>query len=130
MKMQWGVFQNLYDRLKQNNIHKHTKIRILFSTKDGRRGAKECTFKGLLTLLWDIYENTDFVAIAIFIIKDKKAQPIFKYTISNNNVETKPPENGNQIIKKWKDVSPKAKQIYMDMAVLKMQEEMDERFNI
>lgn len=125
--MKWETFKDLYNKLSEKeDIGPHTKIRILYSTQDNKRNIKECNFSGLLPILWRLFDQEIFAAIAIFIIKDKTATPVFKYMINNKSQSIHPPEIGNNIILTWKNKPKRARQILTNMLAHKIFEEMYE----
>lgn len=125
--MKWEIFQNLHKSLKEEEMDPKTKLRILYSTPQGRRNTVECTFKTMLQKLWELYEVEDFVAIAIFTIKGKQATAIFKHTIPTmHTLSNRPPTNGNHIVFNWNKKQKRAKALLSKMTAMKIEEELHE----
>jgi hypothetical protein len=124
------MFQKLHTSLTKRNVEKNTKIRILYSTPEGKRNIKECIFDGLLPNLWNLYDTEEMIAIAIFIIKDKTAQPIFKYVINNQKNLIRPKNIGHDTILKWKSKSKQTQKILTKMLEMKIYEELIYEFHI
>lgn len=124
--MKWDIFQKFHDSLTKKKVDPHTRMRILYSTINGKKDIKECTFEGLQKVFWNIYDNEKFAAVAIFIIQNKSAQPVFRY-ILEDDYETRPQSNGFNIVKDWNKKPKRMRSVLIKMLVNKIEMEINER---
>jgi hypothetical protein len=106
-------------------MDKHNPIKIMYADKNGKRWSKDCTIKGLKAVLFELWDEQDFVALVICDTKNNETRPIFKYT-PNTQAELIPADNGNNVVRDWtKD--DKGNKLFIDMLVLKIKEFADDK---
>lgn len=122
--MRWETFETLCNRLSAK-MDKHNPIKIMYADKNGKRWSKDCTIKGLKAVLFELWDEQDFVALVICDTKNNETRPIFKYT-PNTQAELIPADNGNNVVRDWtKD--DKGNKLFIDMLVLKIKEFADDK---